>query len=70
MIRRAPASCCSASVSTLPNVMSGFSAAACSNTGANILHGPHHSAQKSTNVIPSDVTVVSKFSMVKVLVDI
>ena len=55
-----PASSCSASVSTLPNVMSGLASDAASKTGPNCLHGPHHSAQKSTRTMPSPVTVSSK----------
>src|SRR5690625_1502753 len=55
---------CSASVSTLAKVISGLSSAAFSNTGANILQGPHQSAQKSTKTMPSLVTVSSKVSNV------
>src|SRR5690606_5776594 len=58
----------SASVSTLPKVMSGCLAAAASNTGANMRHGAHHAAQKSTRTIPGADTVLSKFSSVRVLV--
>jgi hypothetical protein len=46
----------------------GFASAAASKIGANWRHGPHHDAQKSTNVMPSPFTVVSKLSMVSVLV--
>src|SRR5260370_41598850 len=39
-----------ASMSSLATViLSPYSFATSSNTGANILHGPHHSAQKSTS---------------------
>ncbi len=53
----AAASCCSASVSTLPKTMSGCVSEAASNTGAKARHGPHHAAQKSTRTMPSEVTV-------------
>ena len=49
----------SASVSTLPNTMSGWVVAAFSKMGANIRHGPHQEAQKSTRTIPSPVTARS-----------
>ena len=53
-----------ASVSTLPKVMSPCRSAACSNTGPNWRHGPHHSAQKSTNTVPGASTTPVKFSVV------
>src|SRR5674476_178669 len=50
---------CSASVSTLPNTMSGLAVAAASNTGAKLRHGPHHEAQKSTRTMSPSAIVVS-----------
>jgi hypothetical protein len=39
------------------------------NTGAMALHGPHHSAQKSTTIgVVADLTVSSKFALVKVMI--
>ena len=58
------ASCCSASVSTFANVISSCSPEAFSYTGANCLHGPHQSAQKSTSTIGFSVMVCSKDSVV------
>src|SRR2546429_1663444 len=55
---------CSASVSTLANTMSGCASDACSNTGANLLHGPHQPAQKSTSTISCPLTVSQKVSPV------
>src|SRR6266576_5963372 len=55
---------CSASVSTLGNTMSGCASDACSNTGANLLHGPHQPAQKSTSTISCPLTVSQKVSPV------
>src|SRR6266487_529351 len=67
-IRSAAARACSASVSTLPNTMSGCFRLACSYTGAKRRHGPHQPAQKSTSTIPSPVTVCSKVSLVSATV--
>src|SRR5215469_17312170 len=53
-----------ASVSTLPNTASGLRSDARSNTGPNILHGPHHDAQKSTSTSPPSSTTDSKFALV------
>jgi hypothetical protein len=50
--------------------MSGWASDAFSKIGPNILHGPHHSAQKSTNVIPSPITASSKVSSVRLIVAI
>ena len=57
-------SCCSASVSTLPNTMSGLSSAAFSKIGANWRQGPHQAAQESTRTMPSPLTVCSKSARV------
>ena len=59
---------CSASVSTLPNTMSGCRSETRSYTGANARHGPHHAAQKSTSTIPSAPVTSSKVAPVSVLV--
>src|SRR5699024_1581282 len=64
-----PASCCWASVSMLPKTMSGLASAACSYTGANCLHGPHQSAQKSRRMISLSLMVDSKLSCVISIVD-
>jgi len=53
-------SACSASVSTLPNTMSGWVALACSKIGLKVRHGPHQDAQKSTSTISLSSTVCSK----------
>src|ERR1039458_3040124 len=45
------ASSVSASVSTLPNTASVYFSDARSKTGANMRHGPHQEAQKSTRII-------------------
>ncbi len=50
VIRAAAASSRSASVSTLPKVISGYCAEAASKTGANSRHGSHHAAQTLMNV--------------------
>src|SRR5690625_7215034 len=50
----------SACVSTVPKTMSGCLAAAARYTGANMRHGPHHSAQKSTNTMLLSVTASAK----------
>jgi len=68
-MRSAPASPDSASVSTLANTMSGCCLLACSNVGANRLHGPHQPAQKSTRTIPSRVMAGSKVFLVSATVD-
>ena len=60
----APASACSASVSTLANTTSGLASDAFSNVGANWRHGPHHSAQKSTRTMSLSATVFSNASAV------
>src|SRR5438270_11393757 len=50
-------------------ILSTFSAAISSSTGATILHGPHHSAQKSTRTgLSLASTSVSKVASVTVLV--
>src|SRR5699024_5104442 len=53
-----------ASVSTLPKVTSGCSSEVASKIGPKRLHGPHHSAQKSSRTMPSLPTVSWKFSPV------
>src|SRR5690625_4347976 len=55
---------CSASVSTFANVISGFCSDIFSKIGPNILHGPHHSAQKSMKTMSLPLTVSSKVSSV------
>src|SRR5699024_11608732 len=60
---------CWASVSILPQTMSGLASAACSYTGANCLHGPHQSAQKSRRMISLSLMVDSKLSCVISIVD-
>src|SRR5665648_660330 len=60
---------CSASVSTLPNTMSGLAVDAFSKTGANIRHGPHQAAQKSTNTMSLSAMVDSKVAWVRLTVD-
>src|SRR5665647_2794649 len=60
---------CSASVSTLPNTMSGLAVDAFSKTGANIRHGPHQAAQKSTNTMSLSAMVDSKVASVRLTVD-
>src|SRR5699024_8573980 len=52
------------SVSSFAKVISSCSSEALSKTGAKRLHGPHHSAQASTIVMPSPMVVSSKFSLV------
>ncbi len=64
----APARPCSASVSTLPNTMSGCACEAASNTGANCRHGPHQDAQKSTSTMSLSSTAVSKVPAVNATV--
>src|SRR5665213_2291696 len=54
-----------ASVSTLPNTMSGYRSDAASKMGPNIRQGPHHEAQKSTSTVAFDDTTSSKFSLVR-----
>src|SRR5699024_4443782 len=68
-IAKSPASCCWASVSILPKTMSELASAACSYTGANCLHGPHQSAQKSRRTISLSLMVDSKLSCVISIVD-
>src|SRR3954464_5534982 len=63
MLNAAPSAGC-ASVSTLPNTMSGLSLEACSKTGPNCRQGPHQSAQKSNNTMSLSVTVASSVSVV------
>src|SRR5450830_651203 len=63
------ASACSASVSTLPNTMSWLASDAFSKTGANIRHGPHQAAQKSTNTMSLSAMVDSKVVSVRLTVD-
>src|SRR5690554_3601168 len=63
-IWNAAASSCCASVSILPNTTSELVSAAFSNTGANILHGPHQSAQKSRNTMSLSSIVELKLSTV------
>ena len=48
--------------------MSGYFSDARSNTGANVRHGPHQDAQKSTSTIPSLVAISPKFSAVSATV--
>ena len=63
-----PESSCSASVSTLAKVISGWPLEASSKIGPKVLQGPHHSAQKSTSVMPSLFTVASKSAWTKFIV--
>ena len=63
-IPAAAASDCSTSVSTFPNTISGCFSEIASKVGANILQGPHHSAQKSTITMSLPMMVESKFSAV------
>ncbi|CPU64838.1 Uncharacterised protein [Mycobacteroides abscessus] len=58
----------SASVSILPCTTSGFSSEDASKTGANILHGPHQSAQKSTRTMSFSLIVCSNVDSVSVCV--
>src|SRR5262249_50746886 len=58
------ASACCASVSTLPNTASGCCSETRSKIGANIRHGPHHDAQKSTRARSAPPITLSKFSAV------
>src|ERR1700722_8290492 len=51
----------SASVSTLPNTASEYFSDARSKTGANMRHGPHQEAQKSTRTMSAPPTTDSKF---------
>src|ERR1035437_160125 len=60
VIRAVAASDCSASVSTLPKMMSGWLTLALSKTGAKARHGPHQAAQKSTSTMSLLRTVCSK----------
>src|SRR6266567_2858281 len=55
------ASTVSASVSTLPNTASECFSDARSKTGANMRHGPHQEAQKSTRTMSAPPTTDSKF---------
>jgi hypothetical protein len=55
---------CSASVSTFANTTSSCFVEAASNTGANWRHGPHHSAQKSTNTMSLPSMVSGKLASV------
>src|ERR1019366_8017614 len=55
------ASSVSASVSTLPNTASACFSDARSKTGANMRHGPHQDAQKSTRTMSEPPTTDSKF---------
>ena len=55
------ASSVSASVSTLPNTASECFSDARSKTGANMRHGPHQEAQKSTRTMSAPPTTDSKF---------
>src|ERR1035438_6598737 len=68
MIANDPASSRSASVSTLANTISGYSTDAASKTGANVRHGPHHDAQKSTSTMSFDDKTSSKFFAVRLTV--
>src|SRR5688500_15622157 len=66
-IEESPNACssvCCASVSTLPKMMSSCCSEACSKTGANIRHGPHHDAQKSISTVPLPPATSSKFCSV------
>src|SRR5215472_3414073 len=58
------ASACSASVSTLAKTASGCCSETRSKIGANIRHGPHQDAQKSTRARSAPAITVSKFSAV------
>ena len=58
----------SASVSTLAKTMSGWAVDAFSKMGANMPHGPHQAAQKSTSTIPSPVTALSNVSVVSLCI--
>ena len=64
VIFAAPASACSASVSTLPKTMSGCFSDDAPKIGANWRHGPHHAAQKSTRTISLSTIVCSKVAAV------
>ena len=64
----APASCCSASVSTFPKTTSGCVVLAASYVGANWRHGPHQDAQKSTSTMSLSRTVFSNASVVMSMV--
>src|ERR1039458_9891772 len=55
------ASSVSASVSTLPNTASVYFSDARSKTGANMRHGPHQEAQKSTRTMSEPPATDSKF---------
>ena len=58
------ASCCSASVSTLEKTTSGCFSETAEYVGPNCLHGPHHSAQKSTRTMSLSSTVDANCSPV------
>src|SRR5579875_2901860 len=63
MIPNRAASSCSSSVSTLAKTRSGWATDAASKMGANIRHGPHQLAQKSTSTVSFDLTVSSKLPL-------
>src|SRR5215470_10468900 len=64
VIPKEAASSCCASVSTLLNTASGCCSETRSKIGANIRHGPHQDAQKSTRARSAPAITVSKFSAV------
>jgi len=64
----APARARSASVSTLRNVTSWCFSEAFSKTGANMRHGPHQAAQKSTSTMSFSSTRFWKVSPVALMV--
>src|SRR5262245_698678 len=64
VIPKEAASACCASVSTLAKTASGCCSEARSKMGANIRHGPHQDAQKSTRARSAPAITVSKFSAV------
>src|SRR5665647_1735164 len=63
-----PANDCSASVSTLPNTMSGWAALAFSNVGPKARHGPHQAAHQSTRTMSLSSRVCSKDAAVSACV--
>ena len=68
LMPKAAASSSWASVSTLPNTMSGWASEAFSKMGPNMRQGPHQEAQKSTSTVPLPAMVASKLSRVSSMV--